>query len=192
MPNICSYLMKATGPSQGLKRLYNALTVNYEYTEEDPEHFWRIFDTTVGEVVQVKGDIYSVNFLGSCAWSVWSCMFDGPFTYQKDDTTGAGTHIVKLSKEENLVVEIYSQEPGLSFSEHFLVVNGEILIQGEEEYYEFDSEVDPDTLLKYGGLHWTQEQINNYFKREDTLIICKYDWIFTDHTEYYKGETDND
>ena len=38
--------------------------------------------------------------------------------------------------------------------------------------------VSANVLLKYGGLHWDQDQINNYFKKEDTLVVCKFDWKF--------------
>ena len=191
MANECTFIMKVTGNTKGIKRIVNAATTTYDDTLESPEHFWRIFDFYLTSASKLNDEIYSFDFEGVCAWSVYSCMLDGPLTYQNKNPKNSGITLQQISKEEHLIIEVYSQEPGLCFSEHFLIVFGEIIINEEEDYYEFSSEVTPEDLLKYGSIHWTQEQINNYFKTEDTLVICKYDWKFNNHEEIYYDTTRN-
>lgn len=185
MANDCFFMMKVTGTEQGIKRLWNALDATYHCEPDDPEHFWRIFDiTNCNKKAQVKDHIYTEEWIGDCAWSTHSCMLDGSFTYQEGDTTGKGITLNRISAEEHLIIEVYSSEPGMCFSEHILVVDGEFIINDETDYFEFDSTIEPECLLKYGRLNWTQEQINDYFKTNDTLVICERDFKYTDHTQY--------
>ena len=188
MPNYCNFDMRVTGPAKGIERLYKAATTDYYETADDNEHLWRVFEFSHAKHTHIKDDIYSVDFYGYCAWSMYSCMFDGEFTYQSSSENHKGVTLPQLSKEENLVIEAYSQEPGMCFSEYILINKGEIIAEKEEEYYEFYSDVDPDTLVKYGGLHWDQDQINEYFKTNDTLVICKYNWEYKDHVKLYEED----
>ena len=185
MANNCFFMMKVTGTEKGIERLWNALEADYNYEPDDPEHFWRIFDiTNCDKKEQVKDHIYTEEWTGTCAWSVYGCMLDGRYTHQEDDTTVRGITLNKISAEEHLIIEVYSSEPGVCFSEHILIVDGEFIIHDETEYYEFSSSVEPEELLKYGKLNWTQDQIDNYFKTNDTLVICERDFKYTDHTKY--------
>lgn len=97
---------------------------------------------------------------------MYSCMFDGASTYQQKDTTGKGTTITALAKELNLDIEIFSEEPGCGFMEHFLINNcGELEINDCIDYYEYYIE-EYDTLeeaikdlnLKDGDI--TQEEFD--------------------------------
>lgn len=191
MANECMFIMKVTGKVKGIRRVVNAAVAAYEDTPEDPEHFWRVHDFYLITPSKLNDEIHSFEFGGACAWSVWSCMFDGPSTYQSQNPNSSGITLQQISKEEHLVIEVYSQEPGLCFSEHFLIVFGEIIINDEADYYEFSSEVTPEELLEHSGLHWTQTQIDDYFKKEDTLIICKHNWNFNNHEEIYYDTTRN-
>jgi len=79
---------------------------------------------------------------GYCAWSVYSCMFkgDGIGTYMGDATYGRKTDkaisIDEASKQLGLQIEIFSEEPGMCFSEHYYIDNGEIVCKEETQYTE--------------------------------------------------------
>ena len=130
MPNYCTFSVKITGPAKGIERFYKACTNDY-YSPDDPnEHFYRIFEFYLDQD-NFKNDPVTVTGWGECAWSVWSCMFDGPYTYHNSANHTNGITVDRLSKEEGLVIEIYSNECGFEFAEHFLINKGRILISDE-------------------------------------------------------------
>lgn len=192
MPNICTYSMKATGPAQGLRRLYNALTTDYHVGEpNEPEHLWRVFECSViGHETIVPSVYYSVYLYGDCAWSISACMLEDG--YMKDSPNSNGTTLTRIAKEEGLVIEVYSWEPGCAFSEHYLIYKGDIIIDSCVDYYEITESWDIELLHKYTGIHWTQEQFDNYFKYNECFAVCAHKEEFEDHIKYYKGEINND
>lgn len=188
MPNYCDFKVKITGPVKGMERFYNACNNEY-HSEDDPnEHFYRIFEFEFDEDV-IKNDIGTVHGYGYCAWSVWSCMFDGPYTYHNSAKHTNGITVDRLAKEEGLVIEIYSNEIGMEFAEHFLINRGEILIDEETFYSEITYEDSYEEFIERTKLNWTEEQWKEYFEKEDVYVICNWgDMKFTDTEKIFKGE----
>lgn len=131
MPNYCDYTMKVAGKQSDIEKLVEILNRDYNYAPGEPKplpHLWRVFEANYdGEQI----------ISGYCAWSVYSCMFDVPGSYQydhKDDPKYNGTDIVTLSKELHLKIEIFSEEPGMCFQEHYLIDNGKLLVDETHDY----------------------------------------------------------
>lgn len=171
MPNICGFGMIIKGKKENREKLVSYLQAHYgyDYNYETKEHtlencsadkhFFRIFDADAQEE-----DENTTYVSGSCAWSVYSCMFHGNSTYfddYKDAKNRKCTNMCEATKELDLVVEIYSEEPGLCFMEHFIVDKGEWKVNecvDWEELYDEDGEpiYDEETgeQKTEGGLEW--------------------------------------
>lgn len=186
MPNYCNYEMKIKGKKENIEKMYSFLKADYCYHRRKPEsektptectadkHFFRVFECelldndaikppeTFEEAVKlVSDDIYSIVVEGYCAWSVFSCMFEGPHTYYsdfvadmgKDNPNFKGITIPIASKELDLEIEIFSKEPGMGFMEHYVVDKGLTIIEDCIDYSEeYDEETDEYT--ESGGIEW--------------------------------------
>ena len=142
MANDCLFTLKVRGTN---KNKINAFLravgqSNYHY-----EHLSRIFEFTNEEVDLVKEDnAYVGECWGDCAWSVWSCMFEGDHTYYSDfksNDNGKRTTIDRLCKKYNVRCEIFSEEYGVGFQEHYLIdEDGVVLVDECEEATEEEKE----------------------------------------------------
>ena len=121
-----------------LEKLIEILNNNYNMSEEDPVHMFRIFEATP------TFDNEEKTFLtvrGYCAWSVYSCMMEGFGTYYNDCYKGTNaTTIDRLAKDLNLYIEIISEEPGMCFMEHIVCFPNGDKIYESVPWYEFDIE----------------------------------------------------
>ena len=109
MPNYCNYELKAKGEKENLEKLIEILNNNYNMSEEDPLHMFRVFEA-IPTFDNEEKTFLTVR--GYCAWSVYSCMMEGACTYYSDsykDTNA--TTIDRLAKDLNLYIEIISEEP---------------------------------------------------------------------------------
>ena len=110
------------------------------YTNAE-KHFWRVFDAI--DEYDFDGTVAWIS--GYCAWSVYCCMLGGPQTYsqvREDDKflklkTEHSTTMEEATKELDLVVEIFSCEPGMGFAEHYVIDNGEVTTDENFDYHEF-------------------------------------------------------
>ena len=129
-------------------------------------HLFRVFEANVNETEcfclppDENGDIIRA-VSGYCAWSVYSCMFEGRCTYYNDFMRDFGiryigffgTTIPKLSRLLNLDIEIFSEETGVCFQEHYRVTNGNIIINDEVHItVDYDEETQEDIIQ--GGFDW--------------------------------------
>lgn len=175
MPNLCNFDFKITGQIKSIARFIRAATVNYSGKPEDPEHFYRVFNFIVTNVEPINGDLWTITAYGDCAWSVVSCFCEDGYP-EIDDIT-----LLKIAKEENLIIEVYSTEIGMCFSEHILVTKNGYYVNDCEDYYELDKDVPLDEFNKLTGHEWTQDQLDNYFKKEDYYIVEPWSFDFYDH-----------
>lgn len=168
MPNYCDFNMKIVGERKNIEELIAVLNSHYDYEPVSPDHIRGktyplvhqpaspIYYTTNGYKLEsitgprhmfrvfeayVDRDLDEANasyITGYCAWSVYSCMFKGDYTYYdrfiKENYNNKyigfkGTTLPDESKNLNLKIEVYSEESGCAFMEHFLIDNGEILIE---------------------------------------------------------------
>ena len=129
-------------------------------------HLFRVFEANVNESEcfclppDESGNIIR-SLYGYCAWSVYSCMFEGKCTYYDDFMRDFGiryigffgTTIPKLSRLLNLDIEIFSEETGVCFQEHYRVTNGNIIINDEVQItVDFNEETQEDIIQ--GGFDW--------------------------------------
>jgi hypothetical protein len=134
-----------------------------------------VFDAYVDEDI-TTGDERKASISGSCAWSVQSCMFEGPYTYQTQNPDGKGTTIPIESARLQLTIEIFSEECGMCFMEHFVVVDGCIIINECVDYNEYCTE-DYDSveeMNKECGTSFTQEE----FDEGGWISVGGMDWEF--------------
>lgn len=133
MPNYCNYEMKIKGSKDAIKRVLECLKADYNYTIGKPEHkhFFRVFDVYDDEEMEDNGDGTFTQFVyGDCAWSVYCCMCSGDHTYynslkESHPDIFMGTDLVEQSQD--CEIEVFSEEEGMEFSEHYIFKNGECL-----------------------------------------------------------------
>ena len=146
MPNYCYYQMRVVGKKENVEEFVKIMQADYNYQSmkfDYEKHIGgRVFEASVDEFEEVANGIYGANISGDCAWSVLSCMFDGPYCYYNDikEKYGAecrSTTVPIESERLNLSIEIYSEESGMCFQEHYLVKNGVVEIADCVDWYEY-------------------------------------------------------
>ena len=189
MPNYCNFSCKITGPKKGIDRLIAAAQTDYSVGQEnEPEHFWRVFEFNVDEYKEIHEGIFQIIANGYCAWSVHTCFMNDGYQahWNRDQVKHNGITLEIVSEQEDLIVEFYSDEIGMCFSEHIIVICGEVYTDDTVDYTECDYEMDWEECNERSGLNWTEEQWKEYFTKEDYYICCKHDWKFSDHIKYFK------
>lgn len=136
MPNLCAYAMRVKGTPEAIDEMHKRLT-DYEHTP----HFWRVFEAERSDAVTETDDGETVTeFYGTCAWSVNSCMLDNnPLCYANEYAEeGKSTSLEKSAKELGIDIEVYSEEGGNGFAEHYLYTrDGSKTIEEETDFEEF-------------------------------------------------------
>jgi len=142
MANYCYYEMKVQGRPESVDEFIKIIKADYDYDNNKfsfERHFWRVFEAEVSNEEIYEG-VKSCIISGNCAWSVEACMFDRGTSYQasfrknpkifgcSEKTICRGTDIIAESKCLNLIIEIYSEEEGIGFQEHYLIINGDLII----------------------------------------------------------------
>lgn len=132
MPNYCNYEMKIKGSKDAIKRVLECLKADYDYEEGKPKHkhFFRVFEAYEDKEMKDNGDGTFTQFVwGDCAWSVCCCMCGGGTYYnsckESYPDTFMGTDLVEQSQD--CEIEVFSEEEGMEFSEHYIFKNGECL-----------------------------------------------------------------
>ena len=140
MANRCDFRMIVRGKGENVETFYKYLT----YYEGSPKYFARIFDANIDSETFDENGIKTMKLYGDCAWSVYSCMCEGSYTYYTDShgTDPKLTCLREATEELQLEVEIKSEEPGMGFWEHFHYKNGECLCDdtGDLQSESFDME----------------------------------------------------
>lgn len=200
MPNYCDYGMAVRGYKDNVEEFIRIIQADYNYDTNEfthNRHFFRVFESIVEEDYITYGLERCVKIYGYCAWSVYSCMFPGPFTYygytvdqnsslyESAKNIKYGTHILQESKRLNLQIEIFSAEPGMGFQEYYYIANGNTIRNEENElnmYWleniENDYDVDDveDFCNKYNlNKNEVLKAINN---GETEYSPDQIDWIF--------------
>lgn len=140
MPNWCFSRLSVIGRKECVDELVNILNAKYNYTKEEFSHIPHMFRCFLEsyDIIDTYGLLVHADIFVNCAWSVYSCMFNGPGTYYDDYITdrkrnkyGFATNILEISKNLGLWIEIWSEEEGFCFEEHYIINQG-ILIKDEE------------------------------------------------------------
>lgn len=146
MPNYCNFNMKIKGRMNDCEIFIKRMT---DYNK--PLHLWRIFEASVYNK-EGNFDEYSVEISGYCAWSIESCCRASGYS-EGVDLLEANT------KELNLKLEVYSEEPGMCFQEHYIYDNGECLadecVRWEESWYDEEEDIEHESVGGFENWNWT-------------------------------------
>lgn len=161
MANSCEFNMKATGKKKDIERLYNMLN----YDESEKYYFSRIFDCFYpyeDSFLNAKDNEKTSAFIyGCCAHSLKSSML-------RDDCGDDGCliSIDRASKLLSLKIEVVSEEPGLNFTEYYVIDNGKILVS------ECNDLITDEEFEKYKD---DEEGLNDlYYARSEEIINKLY------------------
>ena len=145
MANLCDYEMKIVGRKEDIADFIKVMQCDYDYEKNEfsfNRHMGgRVFDAIeVPEGMNFESGKYSIEIYGDCAWSVQACMTDGDFTYYKDfeDEYGDNSRSTTLQLESerlHLDIEVYSNEIGIGFQEHYLIKDGLTKISESADLY---------------------------------------------------------
>ena len=125
MANNCYYALKAVANNEeALKRLVRIMKY------EDEEFFiYRCFQAIEGEIKKEDNGLFSIEIEGDVAWSC-AKWFD--HEEDKNELAENNAHYITLDllcEKFNIGIELWSQECGCEFQEHYVVNHkGEILI----------------------------------------------------------------
>lgn len=143
MPNYCDFKMKVRGYPESVNEFVKLIQADYSHAKGGygykGRHLFRVFEADVVEETIPNKRFVDVVLSGYCAWSVYCCMMEGPHTYLDaidDKDREHGTSLIKEAKTLNLAIEVYSDEPGMGFEEHYLISNSyfnPVLINEEKE-----------------------------------------------------------
>ena len=182
MPNWCLFEIHAVGLKCNIDYFINTLNSGYDYSNDNPCNFMNhVFRTHVDcyDDDDINGDIKHVMISGECAWSVYSCMIDtGPISYYASCKTSypekfKGITLQELSKKYNLIIEVWSEEDGFAFREHYKIVYGNFVIDdciNVNTYYIDDYNTYKDFVSEYGNSPVTEEMFNYYKNIGDYYI----------------------
>ena len=143
MANNCIYMMHVKGKKESIDEFFTELR-DYERVP----HFWRVFSAELTDLEECADGTCIAEIIGDCAWSVDCCMLDGFGTYANDCPQGS-TSLKKESERLQLEIEVFSEESGLEFQEHYHYAYGKEIANESIEctMYMFDEdEFDADCL----------------------------------------------
>lgn len=106
-----------------------------------------------GKIEKLEEGFYSQTFAGDCKWSIASSI-NNPFD-KKGDLT---------SKTHDIIVELWSQEPGCGFEEHIVVINGYTDTDECKNWTEYcaDEYKNIDELNEEFNTNFTEDDIDEY------------------------------
>lgn len=183
MPNYCDYSMCVKGTKEGVEEFINVIKADYDYNTKTfsyDRHLFRVFAADYDEVEEMLDGTYQIIINGYCAWSVASCMLEnGYYARIKDAYPNdfRGTTLMLESERLNLNIEVFSEECGCCFQEHYVIKQGILEVDECVDYYEFckedyKSKVEAEKALK---TEITDEEWNN----DDTYIVRGgFEWDF--------------
>lgn len=172
MANICSFLMKVRGHKENIIQFHKALTQDGKIwmgrgAEADLEFEYEDFATLTG----------------TCKWSIQSALIDDAVSmrtnsrnwYFGEGLTSANFEFVTLyeaCRRWNLIMEVYAEEGGCCFQEHFVCDKGEVLcddcVDWEEiwvEDYETKEEAEADLKMTITDKEWATGLEEGHFCR---------------------------
>lgn len=156
MPNWCEFSMHVVGRRENVALFVQILKYEHEKLALPRVHDVEVMNC---EEYGLRSKVY---LIGICAWSAYSCMLPGEWTYYNDYLKEMGTvydhelhyhkypklpfepddhkkitNILVLSKMLELSIEIYTKETGMGFCEYYKIVNGEIVQERTGNYQEY-------------------------------------------------------
>ena len=146
MPNYCYYSMCVKGTKENVEEFIKVIQADYDYstmTFSHDRHLFRVFEAEYDEIERLDKYMYQVVIQGNCAWSVSSCMLDnGSYGYYEDckkrfPNEFRGTTLPIESERLGLDIEVFSEECGMCFQEHYVILNGKLIVDECEDWNEY-------------------------------------------------------
>ena len=150
MANICSFIMCVKGDHENIESFYNALI------QKGTIWMGRGADADIDYEDENKAFV-----TGQCKWSVYSALISNAISMRKEPDTWHFEEWQKdlefITLEEacakwHLEMEIYSEEYGIGFQEHYLIKNDEVIINecvdaNEYDLYEYKTKEEAESEL---------------------------------------------
>ena len=178
MPNYCNYSMCVVGKKENIEEFIKVIQADYDYGTMEfshDRHMFRVFEAECEGVEERCDDIYQTIINGYCAWSVSSCMLRGGYYSrfkENHPNNFRGTTLDMESAKLNLEIEVYSEESGCCFQEHYIIINGDIecdeCVDWTEiwvEEFETKEEAEEELELEITDEEWAAGQEEGYFTR---------------------------
>ena len=164
MANICSFSMKVKGNKEDIIQFYRALN------QKGKIWMGRGAETDLG-----FNDDETAFMSGWCKWSIISALIDNAISMRREPSRwsfGDGVDrdeiefitLYEACKRWNLVMEVYSEECGMQFQEHFICDKGDVICEEcvpWEEYdvyeYETKEEAEEDLEVKFTDEEWKNQ-----------------------------------
>ena len=137
MPNYCNYEMKVVcDKKENIEEFLKVMNADYDYynnTFSYDRHMFRVFEAENTDITQRMDGKFESYISGYCAWSVRSTMLNVDCSYYRSNINEnpekykRATTLELESKNLGLEIEVYSEEEGCCFQEHFLIKDGEII-----------------------------------------------------------------
>jgi len=171
MANYCEFRMIVTGEESNIHKFYNIMINNSNRRDTTRLKFprWIIIG---GAKLDNNNNKIQGSFYGDCCWSVATAM--------RDKNSPEETNLQDLSEQLNLEIEVYSEEPGMDFQEHYYVANGEEIVDDcvdfAIQYFENQQELD-----EYNTAHNTNYFLNENIREggfeEEKWVISDWEWF---------------
>ena len=162
MANLCSFQMKVRGRQEDIEQFYKALTQNGK--------IW--MGRGADADIEFEDDDLA-NITGTCKWSIQSALIDNAISmknhperwYWGEGKTASDYEFITLYQachKWNLIMEVYSEECGNQFQEHYICDKNVILCEdcvNWEEYWvdEYETKEEAEEEL---GVKFTDEERN--------------------------------
>lgn len=170
MPNYCNYSMCVVGAKENVEEFIKVINSNYDYNKMEfdyDRHMFRVFEAICDEIEERYNGTYQAIINGYCAWSVASCMLEHGYYQDCKASFGdnfRGTTLLLESERLGLDIEVFSEESGMCFQEHYIIRKGNLTtdecVDWCEHYlgdYETKEEAEEDL-----GMQLTDEEWENY------------------------------
>ena len=187
MANNCYYQMKVVADDpEVIKRLHSIM--NYE----DPEYYiYRVFNCDMYDEGEEDGR-YVATFSGDVAWSADAWVHDEP-NDEADDDGRTYTNLVDLSGKLGFSCEIYTEECGCCFNEHYQIASGKLIVdvcipwyelfyeQGDEDSFEEDIEYAKKCGLEERDICEIRKYVYDNIKKGYDVVIQYggYEWNYS-------------
>lgn len=132
MPNYCNYSMCVVGRKENVEEFIKVIEADYDYGSMEfshDRHMFRVFEAEVNEIEERYAGVYQAIISGYCAWSVHSCMLEGGYYEDFKKSFGAnfkGTTLILESERLDIDIEVFSEESGMCFQEHYIIREGKM------------------------------------------------------------------
>ena len=165
MSNDCEYTLCAVGPKESLERLFQIM--NYK---DDTFVLHRVkgaYGGTVGLLLNDNDtDVYETQIYGDVAWATNKLADNGPMeiVWEQGYEGKLATNLRFLSDLLHINMEWYSYEPGVGFSEHYVIIDGDIKVNEAVNYGNWSSISEDDEFEN------TVKGIHSLLKENDIPI----------------------